>query len=116
MRGIPEHDERARERGPGLARAALVWLGAIACAVFGSSSIAGLSGAEAVAESAPPFHSREGGFSAHFPEAPRYEEKREAMLLGQLRTRSWEVERGALRLRVERHDLPALATLTLGDQ
>jgi hypothetical protein len=78
--------------------------------------LAGPSAAEAVAEAAPPFHSSEGGFTAPFPEAPRYEEKRESTLLGVLRTRSWEVERGALRLRIERHDVPALATVTLGDE
>ncbi len=116
MRGIREHDASARERGPGQARAALAWLGGIACAVLMSSPIAGPSGAEAVAEAAPSFHSREGGFSARFPEAPRYEEKRESTLLGVLRTRSWEVERGALRLRIERHDVPALATVALGDE
>jgi hypothetical protein len=36
--------------------------------------------------------------------------------MGPLRTRSWEVERGTLRVRVERHDLPVLATLALGDE
>jgi hypothetical protein len=33
-----------------------------------------------------------------------------------LRTRSWEVERESLRLRIERHDLPALATIALADE
>jgi len=60
------------------------------------------------------FRSAEGAFAAPFPEAPRYEEAEESTLLGRLRTRSWEVERGALRLRVERHDVPSLALLVLG--
>jgi hypothetical protein len=92
-------------------RAQPVW---IACVLLAGATLSGPSAAEALAEAAPSFHSDEGGFKAPFPEAPRYEEKRETTLLGVLRTRSWEVERAALRLRVERHDVPALATVALG--
>jgi hypothetical protein len=106
--GGPERDGDAGNRAPRWARAALGGL-AVAALVFASA-------AEVVTQDAPPFHSREGGFTARFPEAPRYEEKQETTLLGVLRTRSWEVERGALRLRVERHDVPALATVALGDE
>ena len=128
MRQAPEDDGKVRGRAPAApallgraaraplvraARAPLLWA---ACALLATAPIADPSGAEAIAAAAPPYASPEGGFTAPFPEAPRYEEKREATLLGPLRTRSWEVEREALRLRVERHDLPALATLTLGDQ
>ena len=113
MRGTPERDGDAGDREPRRARAVLVGL---ACAVLAGAAVPGASAAEAVAEPARPFHSREGGFTARFPEAPRYEEKQETTLLGMLRTRSWEVERGALRLRVERHDVPALATVALGDE
>jgi len=60
--------------------------------------------------------SREGGFRAVFPEAPHYEAKRETTLLGALHTRSWEVDHGALLLRVERHDLPALALRILAPE
>ena len=90
----------------------------LACAALAGAAVVAASAAEAeaVAGDAPPFHSREGGFTARFPEAPRYEEKQQTTLLGVLRTRSWEVERGALRLRVERHDVPALATVALGDE
>jgi hypothetical protein len=111
VRGISKDDAGAQERALCRARGSLPW---IACAVLAGAALAGPSAADAIAEAAPPFHSREGGFTAAFPEAPRYEEKRESTLAGVLRTRSWEVERGALRLRVERHDVPALATVTLG--
>jgi len=116
VRGVPGSDGEAQSRAPRGARAARALLGRLACALLASAALAEPSGAEAVAEAAPPFHSREGGFTAPFPEAPHYEEKRESTLLGVLRTRSWEFERGALRLRVERHDVPALATVALGDE
>jgi hypothetical protein len=58
--------------------------------------------------------SPEGGFRAVFPEAPRFEAKQQTTLLGTLHTRSWDVDHGALRLRVERHDLPALAVRLFG--
>ena len=74
------------------------------------------AGAQPVAAAPTPgvlVDSPEGGFRATFPEAPRFEEHADATLLGTLRTRSWDVDRGALRLRVERHDLPALAATLL---
>jgi hypothetical protein len=116
VRGIPEREQGVGAGTPRRRRAALAWLGRVAFALLAGTTLAGPSAAEALTEAAPPFHSSEGRFAAPFPEAPRYEEKRESTLLGELRTRSWEVERGALRLRIERHDLPALATLTLGDE
>jgi len=105
----PKSHERARGRAPALLR----WVG---CALLATVPLADPSGAEAIGRAAPAYSSPEGGFRAPFPETPRYEEKRERTLLGPLRTRSWEVERGALRLRIERHDLPALATLTLREE
>jgi hypothetical protein len=98
---------KARRPGGENLRTALVALAALALA-------AGAGGEPRVEAPAPTFLAREGGFRARFPEAPHYSEARQTTLLGTLFTRSWEVERGALRLRVERHDLPALATLVLG--
>jgi len=74
--------------------------------------------AEAAAPPAPPapFASREGGFRAAFPAAPRFDEERKTTFLGPLRSRGWEIESGAVWLRVERHDLPALAPLLLGER
>jgi hypothetical protein len=88
---------------------------ALAAAPVAAAGAAAAAGAQARVEAPPPaFRSAPGGFAARFPEAPRYAERREATLLGALRTRSWEVERGALRLRVERHDVPGLAAWMLG--
>lgn len=60
--------------------------------------------------------SPEAGFRAIFPEAPRFDAKQQTTLFGTLHTRSWEVDHGALRLRVEQHDLPTLATRVLGGE
>lgn len=60
--------------------------------------------------------SPEDGLRATFPEAPRFDATQETTLLGTLRTRSWEVDHGALRLRVERHELPPLAARVLGGE
>ena len=68
--------------------------GRLACALLAGAALAGPAVADALADAVARFHSRDGGFSAHFPEPPRYAEKRETTLLGVLRTRSWEVERG----------------------
>ncbi len=83
--------------------------------MIASILVAGASPADGGGASPPHFHSAAGGFTAQFPEMPVYAEKRESTLLGTLRTRSWAVERGALRLAVERHDVPALAPWTLGE-
>lgn len=126
----------ARSRAGRLAgRAALAGLPALAgrlalagLLAFGAG--AGRAGAQAgsetvVAASAPlpasavadvRVDSPEAGFRAVFPEAPRFDAKQQTTLLGTLHTRSWEVDHGALRLRVERHDLPALAARVLGGE
>lgn len=62
------------------------------------------------------FASRDGGFRAAFPAAPRFDDERKTTLLGSLRSRGWEVAEGSLWLRLERHDLPALAPLLLGER
>jgi hypothetical protein len=61
-----------------------------------------------------PFHSEQGGFRAAFPAEPRFDEESELTLLGRLRTQGWEVEDAEVRVRVERHDVPALALAVLG--
>ena len=111
--GAPERGRNAEIRPR---RGVRVALEAFACAAIAGVALAGPAAAEAIPEPGAPFRSVEGGFSAPFPEAPLFAERREATLLGMLRTRSWEVERGTLRLRVERHDLPALASATLGGE
>ena len=63
-----------------------------------------------------PFHSEQGAFRAAFPAEPRFDEETELTLLGRLRTQGWEVEDAELRLRVERHDVPALALAVLGSE
>jgi hypothetical protein len=58
--------------------------------------------------------SAEAGFRAVFPEPPRFAETSETTLLGALRTWSWDVDHGVQRLRVELHEIPALAARLLG--
>lgn len=70
--------------------------------------------AEGTADEAPLFHSAEGGFAARFPGVPLQDEAHRTTLLGALRTRGWQVERGALLTRVARHDVPALGLVVLG--
>ncbi len=88
-------------------------LALLAASIDVASPVAGETPVEAPPP-APFVHAGEGAFTALFPEAPRYEERSEPTLLGALHTRSWEVERGGLRLRVERHDVPVLASFVLG--
>jgi hypothetical protein len=75
--------------------------------------------AQPAVDAAPPaagtlLRSPDGDLIARFPAPPHFEEHRESTFLGTLRTQSWEVEDSHLRLRVERHDLPALALLVVG--
>ncbi len=60
--------------------------------------------------------SEEGGFRAAFPGDPHRDDEQKTTVLGTLRSRGWELESGGLWLRVERHDLPALAPLLLGER
>jgi hypothetical protein len=103
----------ARGGGPG----AHAHGGGAALGLVGLALVLGLAGAaraEAASEEAPLFRSSEGGFAARFPGTPLYDEAHQTTLLGALRTRGWEVERGALLTRVARHDVPALGLLVLG--
>lgn len=116
IRGVlPPLLSRRRRRAARVARparargAAAAWALAV-CVLASPPSQADVGG-----EPALHFYSAEGAFTARFPETPLYEEKREPTLLGVLRSRIWEVERDALRLAVERHDVPALAPWTLGE-
>lgn len=56
-----------------------------------------------------------GGFRASFPAEPRTDERSAFTLLGRLRSQGWEVEDADVRLRVERHQVPALALAVLGE-
>lgn len=59
-------------------------------------------------------HSVPGAFRAAFPSEPRSDESSAFTLLGRLRSQGWEVEDADVRLRVERHEVPALALAVLG--
>jgi hypothetical protein len=60
--------------------------------------------------------SRDGAFRAAFPGPPRRDDEQKRTVLGTLRSRGWELEAPGLWLRIERHDLPALAPLLLGER
>jgi hypothetical protein len=70
----------------------------------------------AVGVAPAPFRFVADGFRAAFPGEPRFDETSERTLLGRLRSQGWEVEDAELRLRVERHEVPALAHALLGDE
>ena len=59
-------------------------------------------------------HTVPGAFRAAFPSEPRSDESSAFTLLGRLRSQGWEVEDADVRLRVERHEVPALALAVLG--
>lgn len=100
---------------PGTAvRATLLALALAAAAAHGEGALRAAAPEPGAGAGAARFHAAGGAFSASFPAAPRYEDVHSRTLLGALRTRSWEVKAGALFLRVERHDLPALAPALVG--
>lgn len=66
-----------------------------------------------LAQAEPTFVSREGRFLVAFPAPPQGAQSARDTWAGRMEEGSFEVERQALRLRVEFHDVPGLATRVL---
>jgi hypothetical protein len=89
-----------RRRGPG----ALIFAALLAA---GAATGAGPGG--------QPFRSEAGRFAVAFPGPPRYSSTSHATFAGPVRSAEYLVEAGPVELRVEIHDVPALAGLVLSD-
>jgi hypothetical protein len=103
-----------------MSRGAVGFVFALGVALAGVAGASLRAAAEPAVEAAPaaallPFRSGAGEFRAAFPGEPRFDEASQLTLLGRLRTQGWEVEDADIRVRVERHEVPALALAVLGD-
>jgi hypothetical protein len=102
-----------------MSRVAAAFVFALSFALTGGAGASGRADGEPKVEAAPPatllpFRSGSGAFRAAFPGEPRFDEATQLTLLGRLRTQGWEVEDAEIRVRVERHEVPALALTLFG--